>query len=65
MVIVCTISLVVNLKKYHNIVLLLKLTQSINITTFHKNNIKFHRAMVKLKWKDEFLAESLQIVTIH
>lgn len=42
MVIVCTISLVVNLKKYHNIVLLLKLTQSINITTFHKNNIKFH-----------------------
>ena len=39
MVIVCTISLVVNLKKHHNIVLLLKLTQ---ITTFHKNNIKFH-----------------------
>lgn len=40
MVTVCTTSnenLSLNLKKYHNIFLLLKLTQSINITTFHKN----------------------------
>lgn len=34
-------NLFLNLKRYHNI-FLLKLNLSVNITTFHKNNVKFH-----------------------